>query len=156
MPADDRRPPGQVGERGRAPDGLGLQLDVVVEQQQVVALGGPQRLVHGTGEPARAAEVPLLGDPQPVADLLGRVGEVRVIGHPAGALVDDVDRVEQLQHVRRVAQRAQVIEDELGPVDRGDAEAHPARAGPRGQRGPVRLDQRGPEPGVPLPRPSFL
>ena len=73
--ADDGRPPGQVGEGGGPPDALRVHLDVVIEQQQVVALPGRHRLVHGPGEAAGAADVALLDDLQPVGQLLGRVAE---------------------------------------------------------------------------------
>ena len=111
--ADDRRPPGQVGEGGGPQDALGLQVDVVVERQGRSRFRRPAGLVHPAGEPAGAAEVALLDDLQPVAEPLGGVGEVRMVRHLAGALIDDVDRVEQLKHVGGVAQVAELARPEL-------------------------------------------
>jgi hypothetical protein len=85
VPADDRRPARQVGEGRRAQDALGVELHVVVHDEQVIAPAGAQRLIHRAGEPAGAAEVSLLDHLQPVAELLGRVGEARMVLGPARA-----------------------------------------------------------------------
>ena len=98
MAADDVGSRGEVGERDRAEDALGLADDVVVHEQDVRRSAGLDRLVHARGRSRRSRRgcaCSMTRSWSPSAS--SAVGEARLVAHLLGALVDDDDLVEKLR-----------------------------------------------------------
>ena len=83
---------GEPAERQGAVQAVGLELDVVVEEEQVRGVGRLERLVHGPGEAAAAAEVALLDQVQAVAEPAGHLREAGVVADLLVPLVGHHDR----------------------------------------------------------------
>jgi len=136
VPAHDHRGAAEAAELQRAQGALGLELDVVVEQQQEVGVLALERLGHGAGEAARTADVALLDHPQLLAQPLGDRVEAGLVVHLARALIhqeDAVDALEQRRIVGDVGERAHAV---VGLVVGGHAQAQLAGGDGIGVGGP--------------------
>ena len=134
-----------------ADDAFGLDHDVVVQQQDVVAavLDG---LVHAAGEPAGAAEVRLVDDPQLAAEDAADLGEARLRPRPSGCPGRREDLVDMLSALGFSASSPQVVEAEVGLVQRGDLQGDRARAGSSGSGPPCTLRRPAPASFAPATR----
>jgi hypothetical protein len=118
LAADEHRLAAVAGERDGAQHGVGLEQDVVVHVEDLLAVGAAQRLVHDPGVAAGAAQVGLVDDPQPVAELRGDLGEAGLVAHLLRALVRDDHRDDRGQHQRVLGDRVQRGHAVGGPVER--------------------------------------
>jgi len=126
--SDDGRRGCVPAEHDGATDRLRLDPDVVVQELHETALRPLQRLGHGAGEAAGAAQIGLLDHPESGAE--GR-GEVRVfgpVGHALCALVDDEDPVDEFEHVGGVGEAPERVDTVVGLVVRRDADRRLALA----------------------------
>ena len=141
LPADQHRLAGVAGERDGPQHRIGLQQDVVVHVEDLLALGG-ERLVHDAGVAAGAAEVGLVDDAQLVAQHRRRLLEARAVAHLLGALVGQDHGDHGVEDERVLADRGEGGDAVGGPVERGHADGD-GRAAPPGLVGvPAALDER--------------
>ena len=103
-----------------------------------VAVAPTDGLELAAGVAARAAEVALLDDPEPVAEGGLGLGELRGVDDLLGALLHDEDLVEERAQVLVLADLREQLGAEVGAVHRGDADRG------RAVGGPVLGDLRGP------------
>ena len=103
--ADNGRLAAVVGEGQEPHDAFGLDDDVVVEQQDVVAAVF-DGLEHAAGEAAGAAQVRLVDDPQLAAEGVADFREALLVLDLLRALVHDQDFLDVFKDVRVVRQDA--------------------------------------------------
>ena len=111
--ADDGRRLAAVGKRQQPDNAFGLDDDVVVHQQDVVAavLDG---LEHSAGKTAGAAEVGLVDDPQLAAERSPGPRRSRPASATfCDALVDDEDFLDVIQRFGILGEEPQVVEAEI-------------------------------------------
>ena len=141
LPADQHRLAGVARERDGPQHRIGLQQDVVVHVEDLLALG-VERLVHDAGVAAGAAEVGLVDDAQLVAEHRRRLLEARRVAHLLGALVGQDHGDHGVEDERVLADRGEGGDAVGGPVERGHADGD-GRAAPAGLVGvPAALDER--------------
>ena len=113
---------GKSRHRERAQDGIRLDCDVVVHVEDVRAVGEPQRLVHDARVAARAAEVALVEDVQPIAERCGSFLVAGLVDDVARALVGHEHGVDHRVHQRIRRERGQCIDRVRRPVEGRDAD----------------------------------
>ncbi len=140
LPADECRHGGEASEGECTQDRVGLDLDVVVHEEDVLGVGGGQRLVHDAAVPTGPAEIGLVVDAESVTEVRGDVGEVGPVAHLARALVRHDHRVDDVHHQRVGRDRGEGGDAVGGTVERRDSD--------RDAAGPRRGDGRVPPGGV--------
>ena len=100
LAADQHRRLREPRHRERAQDRVGLDLDVVVHEQDVLALRGLECLVHDAAVSAGAAEVALIVNGEPITERCGSLGEPGLVAHLAGALVRHDHGLDHVGHQR--------------------------------------------------------
>ena len=98
LAAHQHRRLGEAVHRQDPQNGVRLQLDIVIHEQDLLAVSVFQRLVHHPAVSAGAAEVGLVVDGEPIAQRRGGGGEVGVIAHLRRALVGHDHRTDHLVH----------------------------------------------------------
>ena len=122
LAAHQHRGLGEAVHRQHPQNRVRLDADVVVHEQDLLAVGVFQRLVHHPAVAAGAAEVGLVVDGQPIAQPRGRGREVRVVAHLADALIGHDHRADHLVHQRIRGEVGQRVGAVRGAVERRDAD----------------------------------
>jgi hypothetical protein len=143
LTTDEDRPVRTVGQRSQPDDGVGLEFDVVVHQQQVhpvdrlVADG----LVDTAREPPGAPEIRLADVVQRGPQSVAQRREIRAGIHTVAALVDDVHGAELAEDLGIRGQRGEGRQAVVrAVVGADDDRRRPAGPGARAHRPPHVLD----------------
>ena len=98
LAADQHRRLGETVQSQYPQNGVRLQRNIVVHEQDLLAVSVFQRFVHHPAVSAGAAEVGLVVNREPITQRCGRGGEVGVIAHLRRALVGHNHGTDHLVH----------------------------------------------------------